>query len=102
MIFVTRHPGAREWARRQALSVDCYTSHLDLRSIEPGDIVLGTLPVHLAAAVCERRARYLHLVLELPESARGRELSCEELERFGARLCGFRITPETDGEGWQT
>ncbi|RMH48789.1 MAG: CRISPR-associated protein Csx16 [Alphaproteobacteria bacterium] len=83
--FVTRHPGAVEWARRHGIEAEA-VHHLDPSAIRPGDTVIGTLPVHLAAEVCARRGRYLHLVLDLPPEARGRDLSAEEMDRHGARL----------------
>ncbi|BCX88945.1 CRISPR-associated protein Csx16 [Methylomarinovum tepidoasis] len=89
--FVSRHPGAVEWARRQGLRIDRQVDHLDVEEIQPGDTVIGTLPVHLAAQVCRRGARYLHLSLEIPPEARGRELSAEELDKYGARLEEYEI-----------
>jgi len=90
--FITRHPGARQWAREQGLHIDRYASHLDPSLIAAGDTVSGALPVHLAAAVCERGARYLNLTLDLPEHARGRELSSYELTSFKARLEEYRVS----------
>jgi len=92
-IAVTRHPGARAWLRRQGVAVDRIVEHLDLDQVEAGDTVIGTLPVHLAAEVCRRGARYLHLVLDLPPEARGRELSAEDMERYGARLAPYEVRP---------
>lgn len=92
--FVSRHPGAREWAMRQGLRVDIWIDHLDnADQIRSGDTVIGTLPVNLAAVVCARGAAYYHLALELPTTARGRELSVDELEQFGAHLQGYAILP---------
>lgn len=84
--FVTRHPGAIEWAQRRGLAVDRQLAHLDPAMVAPGDTVIGILPIHLAARVCERGARYLSLSLDLPPEARGRELSADELDTYGARL----------------
>ena len=84
--FVSRHPGAVEWARRRGITVDRHVAHLDPQIITKDDTVIGTLPVNLAAEVCAREARYLHLSLDLPTAARGRELSAEELDQYGARL----------------
>ena len=89
--FVTRHPGAVEWAARQGLHIDRHVAHLDPQGIALGDTVIGVLPVNLAARICERGARYLNLSLDLPAEARGRELSADELERFGARLEAFEV-----------
>lgn len=91
--FVSRHPGAVEWARRRGITVDRLVAHLDVGEVRPGDTVIGTLPVNLAAEVCARGARYVNLSLDLPQEARGRELSAEELERYGARLEPFRVQP---------
>lgn len=79
------------WAQRQALSIDRYVSHLAPEQIKPGDTIIGSLPVNLAAAICARGARYLHLSMELPEHLRGQELSADQLESLGARLKAYRI-----------
>jgi len=97
--FITRHPGAIEWARRHGLSVDRHIIHLDPADVRPGDLVLGTLPVNLAADVCAKGARYLNLSLDLPAEARGRELSADDLERYGARLEEYRVAAPTTGKG---
>jgi CRISPR-associated protein Csx16 len=89
--FVSRHPGAAEWARRQGLTVDRMVEHLQVEDVRPGDTVIGTLPVHLAAAVCARGARFLQLSVDLPPALRGRELSAEELQACGARLEEYRV-----------
>ena len=90
--FVSRHPGATEWARRQGLHVDEYLTHLDPARIRAGDTVIGSLPVNLAARVCAAGARYLHISLELPANLRGRELSAEVLTAVGATLRAYNIT----------
>lgn len=84
--FVSRHPGAVEWAKRQGLRVDACVSHLDAGKVSPGDTVIGTLPVNLAAEVCARGAVYLNLSLHLEENDRGRELVADDLERCRAKL----------------
>jgi CRISPR-associated protein Csx16 len=92
--FVTRHPGAVEWAQRRGLQIDRYVAHLDPADIAPGDTIIGILPVHLVAQLCARDARYLNLSLDLPAAARGRELSAEQLEACGARIEGYDVRPE--------
>lgn len=92
LFFISRHPGAVEWARRQGLAVDHWLTHLDPAAVRPGDTVAGTLPIHLAAQVCARGGRYLHLSLDLSAHLRGRELSADELDEAGARLESFHIT----------
>jgi len=89
--LITRHPGAIEWAARQGLQVDRQIAHLEPAEIKPGDVVIGTLPVNLAAQICALGGRFYNLSLELPPEARGRELSADELERYGARLEEYSI-----------
>lgn len=88
--FVSRHPGAVEWAHRRgvdAMAID----HLDLDAVRAGDVVIGTLPVGLAAEVQGRGAAFWFLELDLPAEARGRELTADEMERCGARLVEYRV-----------
>ena len=92
--LVTRHPGAAEWCRRQGLAPEREVAHLDPGQVQAGDVVVGTLPVHLVAALNEKGARYVHLAVEVPPEARGKELSAEDLERFGARLEAYSVRSE--------
>ncbi|MCU0836919.1 MAG: CRISPR-associated protein Csx16 [Chromatiaceae bacterium] len=89
--FVSRHPGARDWAEEEGLEVDLVLAHLDPVDLVAGDRVIGSLPVNLAADVCARGARYLHLSLELPAVLRGRELTAEQMRELGARVEEFRV-----------
>ena len=91
--FVSRHPGALQWMQQCGPAFDCHVPHLDPAQVRHGDTVIGTLPVHLAAQVCARNASYWHLVLQLPETARGRELSLQELSVSGATLQQFDVFP---------
>lgn len=94
--FVTRHPGAVAWAIEEGFTVDESLVHLDVSRVKPGDQVLGTLPVHLVAQVCARGGRYFHLTLELPAEQRGRELSVDEMRRYGARLEAYAVRKIND------
>lgn len=96
--FISRHPGARQWAESRQLDVDCWVQHLELTRIQPGDTVIGTLPVNLAAEVCHRGGRYVHLALELPALARGQELNAEQMSRYGARLQAYQVTALAEEE----
>ena len=90
-LFVSRHPGARAWLREAGVVVDRTVAHLDLAGVRPGDTIVGSLPVNLAAAVCARGARYVHLSIELPAAKRGVELDATELRELGARLEEYRV-----------
>lgn len=89
--FITRHPGAVAWARQQGITVDRQITHLDIGLIQPGDTVIGSLPVNLAADVCNIGAAYIHLSLNLPEQWRGQELSAAQMAECGARLERYEI-----------
>jgi CRISPR-associated protein Csx16 len=91
--FVTRHAGARDWAAQEGFCVDRVVQHLDVENVERDDRVIGSLPVNLAARVCERGGRYLHLALEVPAELRGKELTAEDMRQLGARVEEYRIMP---------
>ena len=89
--LITRHPGAVAWITQQGFQIDVTQSHLDLAPMQPGDVVFGTLPVNLAAAVCARGARFFNLSLDLPEYMRGKELSVDELRQYRARFEEYHV-----------
>ena len=91
--FVTRHPGAADWAREAGLLPEDarIAADFDPQSVAPGDLVIGTLPAQLAASVCERGARYQHLSLDLTAELRGKELSAADMRACNARLEEFFI-----------
>lgn len=89
--FVTRHPGALEWARAQGIAFDRHAVHLDPEEVGAGDKVIGSLPVNLAAEVCARGAEYWNLSLRLERGDRGRELAAEDLERYGAMIEQYEV-----------
>ena len=89
--LITRHPGALQWAQEEGLAVDHQLEQLAPECVQSGDHVIGTLPVHLAAAVCERGGRYFHLTLDIPPQLRGRELSSADMRTCDARLEEYRV-----------
>ena len=91
--FISRHPGAIEWAARQHIQVDQRIAHLDPAIVKAGDTVIGSLPVNLVAQVCAKGAAYWHVSLELPAELRGQELSAGDLAQRGARVEQFNVTP---------
>ncbi len=92
--FITRHQGAAQWAEQQGFKIDHVLSHFDAKTIQKGDRVLGTLPVNLAAEVCTRGGEYFHLSLDVPAEYRGKELSPQQMDAFGAQLQAFYITAQ--------
>lgn len=85
-LFVSRHAGAAEWAARHGFEGVRVVPHLLMEEVAAGDQVIGTLPVNLAAEVYRRGATYWHLALDLPAEARGRELTADDMERYGAQI----------------
>ena len=92
--FITRHQGAAQWAEQQGFKIDQILSHFDTKNTQKGDRVLGTLPVNLAAEVCALGGHYIHLSLAIPPEYRGKELSPQQMDEFGAKLQQFNITPQ--------
>lgn len=89
--FVSRHPGAIDWAKRAGISFDVQVPHLNPASVRLNDTVIGTLPVQSVAQVCAQGARYLHLSFDMPADKRGGELSADDLTTLGARLRAFTV-----------
>lgn len=92
-LLISRHPSAIAWVKSK-VSVDKVLTHLtdnDLADLTDVDTVIGTLPIHLAAAVCEKGASFVYLSLDTPPELRGAELSIEQMDALGARLESYRI-----------
>jgi CRISPR-associated protein Csx16 len=58
---------------------------------QSGDTVIGSLPVNLAAEICQRGAAYIHMTLNVPEHWRGKELTVEQMIECGACLEGYEL-----------
>ena len=84
--FISRHPGAVDWAESQGFHVDERLAHFDATIVNEGDRVIGTLPINLVAEVNARGGEYLHLTLELPPDMRGKELTAAAMQEYSARL----------------
>ena len=84
--FISRHPGAIAWAEQQGFQIDKCVPHFDVSCVQPGDIILGILPIHLVAEVNTKGGRYYHLTLELSAKTRGKELTADDMRACHARL----------------
>lgn len=89
--FVSRHPGAVDWAREMGIAIDRWVVHLDPAEVTPGDTVIGTLPLPQVVQLQGCGVTYWHLAVDLPAAMRGRELSAEELRRLGAELRRYEV-----------
>lgn len=92
--FVSRHSGARAWAQEQGLAVDSlhFVENFTPDMVSEGDMVIGTLPVHLIAQICRKGARYQHLSMEIPPEMRGKELDFTQMAACNARLEEYDVT----------
>ncbi len=94
--FVTQHPGANEWAACRGITAT-RIGHLTpqlIAALEPGDRVIGVLPLALAAGVNARGARFIALEMEVPEAVRKagkQEYTAAQMLSFGARLQENRV-----------
>lgn len=91
--FISRHKGAIAWAKSQNLPVDRWVEHLDASQVAPGDTVIGTLPVHIAAEICCRGARFFFLELHLEKNQRGMELTESDMLNANCALREYDIRP---------
>jgi len=89
--LVSRHPGAHDWLHAQGINADHVVEHLDPEVPAPGDIVIGTFPIHIAAQLCERGVRVQFLAMDLLPGQRGKELAGEEMEACNARIEEYEV-----------
>lgn len=104
-IFVTRHKGAIEWARRHgvlgtktvfAKTVPNLTEDI-LSEINEKYTIVGDLPVHIAARVCAKGARFFYLDIGDKDKSSIKELTANEMEMCGTRIIEYRIE---EGSVW--
>ncbi len=88
--FVSRHPGAVEWAKRNGIHGQ-RIKHLTPGRIKSGVHVIGSVPIHLAASITEAGGTYAHIEMDVPASMRGKELSADEMEACNARLVEYCV-----------
>ena len=86
-VIVSRHQGAIEWLRRRGVVGDVIT-HISDPSVVAGKVVVGNLPMHLAAAA--DRVGVIAMP-DLPAEKRGQDLTADEMENFGARLEWYAV-----------
>lgn len=86
-VIVSRHIGAVEWLSRQGIH-GRVISHATPEDVV-GKVVIGNLPLHLAALAEEVWA------IDMPGLSsiqRGGELTADDMERAGARLRRYKVT----------
>lgn len=89
--FVSRHLGAIDWIKQQSIAIDHFVEHLNVDKIQANDTVIGTLPIHLAAQVCEKGATFYFLSVNVTREQRGTELTTKQLNEQNCSLQPFFI-----------
>jgi CRISPR-associated protein Csx16 len=92
-LLISRHPSAIAWVKSK-VNVNAVLTHLtddDIAKLTPEHTVIGTLPIHLAEAVCEKGAIFVYLSIDTPPELRGAELSVEQMDALGARLEKYTV-----------
>lgn len=93
--FISRHPAARTWIKQQSMTIDVWLDHLYISQINPGDCVIGILPLQTVFELCQLGITYYQLCIDVPSERRGQELSLEEMCQFNARLRQFVVSENT-------
>ncbi len=89
-IIVTRHPGLIEWLGRQGITGEVKPS-VTVADIE-GKHVIGALPAHIA-----QHALWVTSVdYSCPFEKRGKDLTADDLDSFGAKLFDYKVIPVID------
>lgn len=90
--FVSRHEGAIEWMKAQSQwHVDHFVAHLDVTLVKKNDVVIGVLPIALAAEVCVRNAEFYALVVPQTYNQRGNEHTFEDMKQAKCYLMRYDI-----------
>lgn len=89
--LISRHLGTREWCEGQGIKIDHTYAELSASLAQPGDIIIGSLPYHLAAQVCDAGAEFYYISMDVPLTLRGQELSAEQMQKLGAKLQAFDV-----------
>ena len=89
--IVTRHLGALDFIKSQGICGE-HMPHLMIDVIQPGDKVIGNLPLHYVALLNDKGAEYWHLCVEQPLNMRGKEHSVAFLSASRATIRQFKVT----------
>lgn len=101
--LVTRHEGTRQWVQAMAAEdrlpfrIDRVLEHLDPAQLHKGDVVVGTLPVHVAAALHGKGVTFWSLDLDVPPHERGKELNEQQIAGYGGRFTRYEVRAKQTG-----
>jgi len=89
-IIVTRHKGAVRWLREKyswLIKGAKVVTHINPDTIPSKTNVIGILPITIVKRLLDKGCTVTIIQLpNIPEEFRGKELTPEEMERYGARL----------------
>lgn len=95
--FISRHPAALAWVNKQNIKIDHWLEHLlDLSLFVSGDVVLGTLPIQLVAALNQKGVQYGHFSLTVPPQWRGAELNLKQVLDCNPEITYFHVEQVED------
>ena len=87
-LIVARHPGVSKWLESQGIVGDS-VEHVDNPEQVRNKNVVGVIPFYLAA---EANEVYSIDIPDLPREMRGKDLTPEEMDKYGATLTRYKVT----------
>jgi CRISPR-associated protein Csx16 len=88
-VIVTRHAGALEWLKAKGFE-GTVVDHISAGDVQSGETIVGVLPITLVKQLLDKKCEVIVLQLpDVPKEMRGKELTADDMDRYGARL--FRI-----------
>ncbi|AMO56226.1 CRISPR-associated protein Csx16 [Endozoicomonas montiporae] len=90
--IVSRHSASIEWIKQQGYEHAEVIHHFAATQLQRGDLVIGTLPVHLAREINEQGIRFIYFSINVPESMRGKEISAGLLSTLNPRLEELQVS----------
>ena len=92
---ISRHAAAVDFLAQRGFAGAEVVAHADddfWSGLTPGDRVVGTLPMNLAARACAATGNpFGFLAVETPPEARGKELSLEDMLAFKASIDWYMV-----------
>lgn len=94
--IITKHSGAVQWVQNKGIEHDCYLEDANrIQELKAGDVVVGTLPIHVVYELNQRDINYLHIALDIPPELDGQILDAAQLEACNPRLESYYLLRNT-------
>ena len=93
VLIVTRHAATVEWLKSTMLDDNqiMVVAHYTPGMAQGYDYIVGILPIQLVEELCAEGIRYYQVTMDVPEEFRGKELTVEQMDQFGARLVQYNV-----------